>query len=133
METKGVVQSVNGKKIVVLPYKSEGCSGCDKCHGGEKFGSPMEFIVDFDIAEGDEVIFSAESSDVIKAGLVLYVLPIFFFFAGYFIASKFTNIELYKIYSSFGALALSFVVIAIFNYFIGNKKQSKIEIRKSQD
>lgn len=133
MDTKGIVKEINGNKIMVLPYKTSGCGGCNKCCDSEKFAELIELEVDFEVAVGDEVIFTAETDEVMKAALVLYVLPIFAFFAGYFIAAQFTSNETIKILSSFGALGGSFLIIGILTRVFGSKQKSNLKVRKSQD
>lgn len=130
MESKGIVQEVKGDKIVVLPYKASGCGGCNHCSEGEKYSLPIELTVDFEVKPGDEISFSVDSKEVVKAGFIAYIIPVIFFFAGYAISSFFTKIEVYKIISSFASLMLGFILTAVVFKLLNKDDSSKLTVKK---
>lgn len=70
----------------VVRIRESACSGdCHKCSGCGAAQQTMLFTARNPIGAraGDLVIVSAESAPVLKAALVLYILPLVLFFAGY--------------------------------------------------
>ena len=70
----------------VVRIRESACSGdCHKCSGCGAAQQTMLFMAGNPIGAraGDLVIVSAESAPVLKAALVLYILPLVLFFAGY--------------------------------------------------
>lgn len=75
----------DGTAQVVLVRQSA-CSGdCHKCAGCGAVGQTLTVNAQNPIgaAEGDRVIVRSDTAPVIKGALVLYILPLLLFFAGY--------------------------------------------------
>lgn len=70
----------------VLRIRESACSGdCHKCSGCGAAQQKLLLTVQNPIgaAEGDRVIIESATAPVLKAAVVLYILPLLLFFAGY--------------------------------------------------
>lgn len=74
----------------VVHVRQSACSGdCHQCAG---CGAAQETLIltaqnPIGAAAGDVVMVESASSPVLKAAAVVYILPLFLFFAGYFVGS----------------------------------------------
>ena len=76
---------------LVLHIRKSACSGdCHKCSGCGAVQEKMLLKVEnsIDAAVGDIVRISASSSTVLWSAVVLYVLPVVLFFAGYLVGMQ---------------------------------------------
>ena len=92
MEQVVCVQQVNKDgTALVLHIRQSACSGdCHKCSGCGAVQQRMLLRVDNTIgaAVGDFVKITANSSTVLWSAVVLYMIPVTLFFAGYMIAMQ---------------------------------------------
>ena len=80
----------NGMAQVILSRQSA-CSGdCHKCAGCGAVSQTLTVTAENPIgaAEGDRVIIRSDSGPVIRGALVLYILPLVLFFAGYALGAR---------------------------------------------
>lgn len=107
---------------MVIHVRQSACSGdCHKCSGCGAAKEAVLFTADNLIGarKGDLVKVESDSSTVLKAAVVLYVLPLVLFFLGYYLGAVFGN---------FGALAgclgfaLGIVIIVLYDRKVIRKK-----------
>lgn len=87
MEEHGVVVRKNGHTAVIKAERSGACDSCaskKSCHSGA--GADNAILIEaadpVGTKVGDRVVFSVSSGSILKAGLLLYLLPIAFFIGG---------------------------------------------------
>lgn len=97
----------------VLHIRESACSGdCHKCSG---CGAAKEAVVftavnPIDAKPGDVVKVQSESAPVLKAAVVLYVIPLVLFFLGVFLGYLVGGLQ-YLLGGALFALGIAFVVI----------------------
>lgn len=85
MEEHGVVIRKEGQKAVI---KAERTGACDSCSSKKSCAqaSDAEMLIEADdpvgVKAGDKVVFAVSAGSVLKAGMLLYLLPILSFIAG---------------------------------------------------
>lgn len=111
----------NGSALVICVRESA-CSGdCHKCSG---CGAAKETILltaenSIGASEGDLVTIRSETAPVLKAAMVLYMLPLVLFFAGYALA-----VALALSGALFGTMAfvLSILLIILYDRRMAKRK-----------
>ena len=107
---------------MVIHVRESACSGdCHKCSGCGAAKEAVLFTADNPIGagRGDLVKVESDSGTVLKAAVVLYVLPLVLFFLGYYLGTLAGN---------FGALAgclgfvLGVVIIVLYDRKVVRKK-----------
>ena len=87
IETSARVVSANNGKVLVEPSSESGCGGCKSRSScgvsglGKYFSnhrSAIEVKCDASIRAGDELQLSMSEGDLLKAGLLVYLLPCIF-------------------------------------------------------
>lgn len=128
MEEQGLVIQQKDRTVIIKAQRSTACDGCSSkksCHSGG--GSDTDTFIEAEnpigAKVGDRVVFSIGAASVIKAGLLIYLVPILSFIAGVVlgqIAAKNVfpgqNPDLVA-----GLLGLAFLILA----FIGLKLYNK--------
>ena len=107
---------------LVIHIRESACSGdCHKCSGCGAAKEAVLFTADNPIGagRGDLVKVESDTGTVLKAAVVLYVLPLVLFFLGYYIGD---------VLGGFGALAgclgfvLGVVIIVLYDRLVVRKK-----------
>lgn len=87
MEEHGIVVRKNGQTAVIKAQRSTSCDSCSSkksCHSGA--GQDNDILIEAEDTIGtnigDRVVFSASAGSVLKAGALLYLLPVVFFIGG---------------------------------------------------
>lgn len=114
MEQRVRVEKIldDGTARVVL-HRQSACSGdCHKCAGCGAVGQTMVLTAQNPIgaAEGDRVIIRSDTAPVLKGAMVLYILPLLLFFAGYALGS------IWGLGTWVGALAFGLAVAGVVVY-----------------
>ena len=111
----GVVTDVKNGIASVAFQRSEMCSHCNIC--SSTGNNMMEITVknSLNVKPGDKVTVSFETSKLLKASLICYVIPLVIFVAGLFIGYSISEIA--AVIISLSTLLISFFVIR----FINNK------------
>lgn len=126
---QGVVVDIIGGKMVLACSPIDMCiscsakKGCMMSEGGKVRNITMENSIN--AAMGDTVLFDVDSSGIVAASLVIYLIPVVFLFAGLYAGYSFNE---HLMLDKDGASAilgilffiLSFVVIKIFSGFTKN-------------
>ncbi len=95
------VIAVQGRVAQVMPTEKSGCGGCasrESCGGsglGKYFSSRRKTIgvaCDAQVRAGDELQLSLSESDLVKAGLLAYLLPCVTAVAGAALASGYGDV-----------------------------------------
>ncbi len=108
----------------VLRIRESACSGdCHKCGGCG--ASEQQLLIKaknpIGAKAGDLVVIEAETSAVLKAALMLYILPVVLFIAGYLAGeSLWQN----GIWLSLGGLLLGFALVRLYDRYLTKKKTS---------
>lgn len=122
-----VVRQLSGGRAEVSVSRKTACGGnCENCES---------CIVQNDIKvtafnpinapDGSQVVIESETSKIYKAIILVYVMPLILFLAGYFISGLFCSGEGAKIIASFAGLVIGGVIIVLTQK---NRKQFKFTI-----
>ncbi|MBW2679657.1 MAG: SoxR reducing system RseC family protein [Deltaproteobacteria bacterium] len=131
---KGIVTKIDSTTAWVKTTKTHACEGCEARASCNAMGGGKEMevqAINYARAKvGEEVVLSFETSPLLKATFMLYVLPILFLMAGAFIGNKmapFFNFDasLLSVITGF----LFFGLIVMFVKSKGNKMAKKDEYR----
>lgn len=128
MTNKGIVTQIVNNKVKLKLFKSSSCSHCSQCSEASKYGKDYEFTIDKKVELGDLITLEISEKDVIKAAAIAYIMPPVFMILGYIIANKLNFNELQSSIGSFVGLAISFLILFIYDKFFA-KKNIENEIR----
>lgn len=125
MESSGKVTSIDGKKIKVMMFKESSCAHCSGC--GEASKLTREIELEYNphkqkIEIGDIVTFELADSKMLKIGFLVYVLPLIMMMVGFIISNMMGNSERESVLFSFGALAVTFLLIHLYDRFVIKEK-----------
>lgn len=107
---------------VVIHVRESACSGdCHKCSGCGAAKEAVLFTADNPIGarRGDLVKVESDTGTVLKAAVVLYVLPLVLFFLGYYIGSLIGNFG--TLVSCLG-FALGVAIVVVYDRKVVKKK-----------
>ena len=98
------------------------CSSCESCMFQSELRVPARNPIQ--ALPGQKVTIESKSSRVFSAAVLVYVMPLLFFLAGYALAAAFGASEGIRILVSFAALLVSACVLVLSQRL--NKKQKPI-------
>ena len=87
------------------------CGSCEVCHYASKIRVEAKNNIGAQV--GDRVEIETQTSRVLSAAVLVYIVPFVLFFIGYAIAAALKMSEGYSMLMSFGFFAVGFVVIAL--------------------
>lgn len=87
------------------------CGSCEVCHYASKIRVEAKNPIGAQV--GDRVEIETQTSRVLSAAVLVYVVPFVLFFIGYAIAAALKMTEGYSMLMSFSFFAVGFVVIAL--------------------
>lgn len=122
MRNTGVVKEINGKEVVISVFKESSCSHCSKCGDKEKISREMKIKIEKEVSVGDFIEFEIENKNVFTAAMIVYIIPVFIMIAGYFIGEKIFEKEKLAVLSAFVALAISFIIVYIYDKLVVKNK-----------
>ncbi len=129
MINKGIVTDVKGKRISVKLYKSSSCSHCSACSEANKYGKIFDFNFDEKVEKGDLVTLEIAEKDVMKAALIVYILPPVFMILGYIVAASLNFSEAKSAIGSFIGLGIAFLFLFLYDKFFAKKNiENEIKI-----
>lgn len=136
MESSGKVTSINGKKIKVKMFKESSCAHCSGC--GEASKLTREIELEYNphkqkIEIGDIVTFELADSKMLKIGFLVYVLPIIMMIFGFTVSTMLGNSERQSVLFSFLSLAITFLLIHLYDRFIVKEKVNMDITRVEKD
>ena len=128
---KGVVKEINGNRVKVLLPFSKGCEKCGLCKRISDSSMEVEVYAKGDIHKGEKVKIYINPKAVIVSSLMVYIFPLLFMVAGYFIGRVVGNLlnvkgELLPAAFSFLFLFSSFIPVHIFDRIKSRDNKFKI-------
>ncbi len=88
MVNKGIVTKIRGNQITVQLYKSSACSHCSACSEEGKKANTFDFTFNEKVERGDLVTLEIAEKEVMKAALIVYILPPVFMILGYVVLCR---------------------------------------------
>lgn len=86
MEEEGIVIEERGLTVLIKTKRSSSCDSCSSKKSCASIGDTDDMLVEADnpvgAHVGDRVLYSVGAAAVIKAGLLLYLVPVVGFIAG---------------------------------------------------
>src|SRR4030067_379697 len=141
MEEQGIVVKLTGASALIKTRQSSACEGCSSkksCSSGK--GAADEAFIEADNAigakVGDSVIFAIGTGSVLKAGALLYLVPILSFIFGVVIGQSGVVTALLPgqnpdlLSGVFGAafLALAFIGLKIYSALLDKSKSFRPKV-----
>ncbi len=116
MRERGTVIELRGEKAVVESGRKGACKSCDHKHfcfvqGTDKIR--IEAVNETSADIGDAVLYETHPSNYVLSAFLLYIFPLIFLFAGYFVSFAIFHVELLGIVGSFLFGASSFFFIRL--------------------
>jgi sigma-E factor negative regulatory protein RseC len=135
IEEHGIVVQDNGERVLIKAQRSSACEGCaskQSCTSGQASGSDMLIEADNPVGAhvGDRVVFTAGAGSVLKAGALLYLVPILSFIFGVVIGQTKTitgifpsqNPDLISGVLGVVFLALAFIGLKVYSAYLDKSK-----------
>lgn len=119
MTQTAVVTELMGNRARIRVKRVSACAhDCAHCGGGcsEMMKSaPVSVLARNPLGAqpGDRVVVASDTGSILGAAALVYLLPIVFFFAGYFMAKAFGAGESAALWAGGGSFVLSAVLIAL--------------------
>ncbi|HRY83909.1 MAG TPA: SoxR reducing system RseC family protein [Candidatus Cloacimonadota bacterium] len=126
-EDVGTVVRMEGRMATVELKRSGGCKSCSMrgiCFS-KNTDSVFELPTDLALEPGDKVRIEISARTRIMSSVLIFLVPIFFLFAAFILASHWLQ-ELPAILISFGAMALSFLLVRVVDRRIGQSLDIRI-------
>lgn len=133
MEEHGIVVQKKERTAVIRAERTTSCDSCaskKSCHSGS--GAGGEILIEAEdmvgAKVGDRVVFSVSAGSVLKAGVLVYLVPVLSFIAGVVLGQTFISGALPGFNADLvaGATGLVFLVLA----FLGLKGYGALSERK---
>ena len=127
-QTATVTRILNGGMAEIAVRRKSACGGnCHAC-GGCSDAKIVKVSAKNSAAVGDEVIVSSETSGILKAAFVVYIIPIILFFAFYAAAAAMAMSEGMCIGLSIVGFVIGVIIAVIVNSSIKKRGGSSFEI-----
>lgn len=142
MNTVAYVKEVNGKYAIVETERKSACDGCHKNENGEgcamckvfggstKIEAKARNTVGAKI--GDKVEIDSSSARMLFYALLVFILPLVFGVAAYFVATSLGYGETVGGVCAIGAFVICFSAVAVISHFVISKR-CDVEIVKIID
>lgn len=117
---KGKVTKINNDKVTVTFKRGAGCGSCKACSEGQN-QNEMEIVAynDCNAKLGDTVAVSIETAFMLKATVIMYVMPLITMVLGFLIGSLVS--ELVSFITGLVFLAITYLVIRKNDYKFQNR------------
>ena len=126
---KGTVIEIKGNKMTMRLEANEACKRCGGCAiiDGQAILSDVENTVE--AQKGDRVLIENKAQSVVIAALVIYIVPLIFLVAGYFLGLLLTNYlridSNWAIFMGLISLTIGFFLVKIIDRRIGSNQNFK--------
>ena len=132
MVNTGIVKAVEKDgRVRVQIYKESACSHCSGCSESSKISREDVFTIDEEVKVGDLITFEIETSEIMQAAVLVYILPIAAMVLGYLLGSFLNKSEEISIIFSFSALFLTFGILFLYDRLIlKRRRKSTLRIKK---
>ena len=137
MEERGIIVKVTGRKALIKAARTGACENCaskKSCASTNQDETCIEAVNDVGAGVGDSVIFTAGEISVMKAGVLLYIVPVLSFIAGVvlgkIVADNFlpgANADLLTGITGVVFLAFAFLALKLYNRKI--EKNDAVQVR----
>jgi len=141
MEEQGIVIKLTGASALIKTRQSSACEGCaskKSCSSGQ--GAADEAFIEADnpigAKVGDNVVFAIGTGSVLKAGALLYLVPILSFILGVVIGQSGVvtailpgqNPDLLSGVLGAAFLALAFIGLKVYSAFLDKNKSFRPKV-----
>ena len=132
MVNTGIVKAIEKDgRVRVQIYKESACSHCSGCSESSKISREDVFTIDEEVKVGDLITFEIETSEIMQAAVLVYILPIAAMVLGYLLGSFLNKSEEISIIFSFSALFLTFGILFLYDRLIlKRRRKSTLRIKK---
>jgi sigma-E factor negative regulatory protein RseC len=132
MVNTGIVKAIEKDgRVRVQIYKESACSHCSGCSESSKISREDIFTIDEEVQVGDLISFEIDTKEIMRAALLVYILPIAAMILGYLLGSYLNKNEGTCIAYSFSAFILTFGILFLYDRLVLKKKnKSSIRIKK---
>lgn len=124
-EVGKIIRVADGKIVVQIDAGSQCklCGAAQACHPAQATTRQLELPYQSqDLNIGDEVMVRFKPQIRVLSAALVFILPILFMIAGYFIGQSIFKNESMAVLVSFGALMVSFLALWIINRFSARSK-----------
>lgn len=143
MEEHGVVVQIKNNIAIIKSERSSACESCASKKTCASGGAPNEMFIEAEntigAKAGDRIVFSIGASSVIKAGLIIYLVPILSFIFGVVLGQSAGTRFLPEVNPDLisGVVGAAFLIIAFFglkayNAFMEKTKSFKPQILRKE-
>lgn len=140
MEELGIIVKKNTKTVLIKAHRTSACDGCaskKSCSTGG--GTDNEMLIEADnpvgANVGDKVMFTVGAGSVLKAGLILYLVPIVTFIIGVVLGQTVAtnllpdqNPDLVSGVLGAVFLLLAFVGLKVYNAYLDKNKDYRPQV-----
>ncbi len=119
MIKKGRVKEVHKDYIIVQVYKGSSCGHCKVCSEEKQVVEEIVLKTKREFEAGDSIELEMPYKTLLNFSMLVYILPILFFFGGYFIGNFLGFTEGKKILLSFLGMAACFYGMHVFDKYFG--------------
>ena len=130
MKEKGIIKSINGKRVVIERIQEGSCSSCAMkglCNIKNQIDISVETSESFEIGEIVEIVVSPQTR--LSSSFIIYIMPLLFMIIFYYLSFNLLNLtETSSVFISFSSLAISFLLIKIIDK--NTKNKSNVVIKK---
>lgn len=138
MEEHGLVVQIKGKNAVIKTQRTSACDNCSSKKSCGTGGAGSDVLVEVEnpagAKVGDRVAFSVGSTSILKAGLIIYLVPILSFIAGVVIGQVVSgslpgiNPDLVSGLIGAAFLAAAFIGLKLYNAFLDRNSSFRAKI-----
>ena len=87
LEEIGVVREISGDQVTVVLKRTDRCHSCTLCKSGPE-GMFLTVHDPIGVSVGDRVVIGRSSEALVRATLIVFVVPLITFFGGAFVAHQ---------------------------------------------
>lgn len=128
MTEEGVVVSLEAGRAKISLARSDFCSRCRLCKEGGKGAMFLEVIAEEGVKVGDRVEVEIPPGEVVKATLLLFLLPLLGLIGGYFLLQGIFRTSPMGIVGAIAGFILSFLFLHFRNRRLKDEDKFKTRI-----
>lgn len=138
MEEHGLVVQIKGKNAVIKTQRTSACDNCSSKKSCGTGGAGSDVLIELENSIGarvsDRVTFSVGSASILKAGLIVYLVPVLSFIAGVVIGQVVSgyipdaNPDLVSGLLGAAFLVAAFIGLKIYNAFLDRNSSFRAKI-----
>ena len=138
MEEHGLVVQIKGENAVIKTQRTSACDNCSSKKSCGTGGAGSDVLIELENSIGarvsDRVTFSVGSASILKAGLIIYLVPVLSFIAGVVIGQVISgyipgaNPDLVSGLLGAAFLVAAFIGLKIYNAFLDRNSSFRAKI-----